>query len=178
MALVALGGLGFAGWLASWVLAKDEGDEKMREVSDAIRQGAAGFLSTQYASISKMAVVVLIGIFLMYIVREPPKNLPQVASSRLALCVAVSFATGAVLSGIAGYVGMWVAVRSNIRVASAACRSFSEAITVGLRAGAFSGVLVVSMVLLGIIALLFGVRLVVPAALTQLPFLLVGDHIL
>lgn len=69
---------------------------------------------------------------------------------------------------------MWVAVRSNIRVASAACRSFQEAIAVGLRAGAFSGVLVVSMVLLGIIGLLFGVRLFVPAALHQLPFLLVG----
>lgn len=174
VALVAFSGLAFAGWLAAWVLAKDEGDEKMRQVSDAIREGAAGFLSTQYASIFKLAVVVLIGIFLMYIVREPPKNLSQVPSSRLAVCVAVSFATGSVLSGIAGYVGMWVAVRSNIRVASAACRSFQEAIAVGLRAGAFSGVLVVSMVLLGIIGLLFGVRLFVPAALNQLPFLLVG----
>ncbi|CAE7276392.1 AVPL2 [Symbiodinium natans] len=174
VALVALGGLAFAAWLAAWVLGKDEGDEKMRQVSDAIREGAAGFLSTQYASIFKLAVVVLVGIFLMYLLREPPKNLPQVASSRLALCVAVSFATGCILSGVAGYVGMWVAVRSNVRVASAACRSFQEAIDVGLRAGAFSGVLVVSMVLLGIIALLFGVRLVVPAALHQLPFLLVG----
>ncbi|CAK9092546.1 unnamed protein product [Durusdinium trenchii] len=174
VALVAISGLAFAGWLAGWVLAKDEGDEKMRQVSDAIREGAAGFLSTQYASIAKLAVLVLIGIFLMYIVREPPKNLSHVPSSRLALCVAVSFATGSVLSGIAGYVGMWVAVRSNIRVASAATRSFGEAIAVGLRAGAFSGVLVVSMVLLGIIGLLFGVRLVVPAALHQLPFLLVG----
>ena len=174
VALVALCGLAFAGWLAAWVLAKDEGDEKMRQVSDAIREGAAGFLSTQYASIFKLAVVVLIGIFLMYIVREPPKNLQNVPSSRLAICVAVSFATGSILSGIAGYVGMWVAVRSNIRVASAACRSFQEAIAVGLRAGAFSGVLVVSMVLLGIICLLFGVRLFVPAALHQLPFLLVG----
>ncbi|CAK9031241.1 unnamed protein product, partial [Durusdinium trenchii] len=191
----------------------DEGDEKMRQVSDAIREGAAGFLSTQYASIAKLAVLeprlqgraveakisrVLIGIFLMYIVREPPKNLSHVPSSRLALCVAVSFATGSVLSGIAGYVGMWVAVRSNIRVASAATRSFGEAIAVGLRAGAFSGVLVVSMVLLGIIGLLFGVRrgpvadriypegrwkgllkgslkgTIEEAALHQLPFLLVG----
>ncbi|CAJ1348880.1 unnamed protein product [Effrenium voratum] len=172
--LVALAGLAFAGWLAAWVMAKDEGDEKMRAVSDAIREGAAGFLSTQYASIAKLAAIVLVGIFMMYLVREPPKNLPQVSSARLAVCVAVSFATGCVLSGIAGYVGMWVAVRSNVRVASAACRSFQEAITVGLRAGAFSGVLVVSMVLLGIIGLLFGVRLLVPAALHQLPFLLVG----
>eukprot|EP00438_Fugacium_kawagutii_P023144 Skav208953 [mRNA] locus=scaffold1580:170825:175496:- [translate_table: standard] len=158
VALVALCGLAFAAWLAAWVLAKDEGDEKMRQVflgpgtgSDAIREGAAGFLSTQYASIFKLAVLVLVAIFLMYIVREPPKNLSNVPSSRLAVCVAV-----------------WVAVRSNIRVASAACRSFQEAIAVGLRAGAFSGVL------LGIIGLLFGVRLFVPAALHQLPFLLVG----
>eukprot|EP00931_Biecheleriopsis_adriatica_P056228 TRINITY_DN33310_c0_g1_i1.p1 TRINITY_DN33310_c0_g1~~TRINITY_DN33310_c0_g1_i1.p1 ORF type:complete len:855 (-),score=165.95 TRINITY_DN33310_c0_g1_i1:68-2479(-) len=172
--LVALGGLAFAAWLAAWVMAKDEGDEKMREVSDAIRQGASGFLSTQYASIFKLAGVVLVGIFFLYLVREPPKNLPQVSSFSLALCVAVSFASGCILSGIAGYVGMWVAVRSNVRVASAACRSLPEAVAVGLRAGAFSGVLVVSMVLLGIIGLLFGVRMVVPAGLHQLPFLLVG----
>ena len=50
---------------------------------------------SRYASIFKLAVLVLIGIFLMYIVREPPKNLSQVPSSRLAVCVAVSFATGA-----------------------------------------------------------------------------------
>eukprot|EP00930_Biecheleria_cincta_P034871 TRINITY_DN24037_c0_g1_i1.p1 TRINITY_DN24037_c0_g1~~TRINITY_DN24037_c0_g1_i1.p1 ORF type:complete len:837 (-),score=163.72 TRINITY_DN24037_c0_g1_i1:498-2978(-) len=172
--LVAIGGLAFAGWLANWVLMKDEGDEKMREVSDAIREGAAGFLSTQYASIFRLAGVVLVGLFFMYIFREPPKNLPQVSSTRMALCVVISFAMGCILSGIAGYVGMWVAVRSNVRVASAACRSYSEAVAVGLRAGGFSGVLVVSMVLLGIISLLFGVRLLVPAALHQLPFLLVG----
>jgi len=103
-----------------------------------------------------------------------PRNLPQVAASRLAICVTLSFAMGCVLSGIAGYVGMWVAVRSNVRVASAATRSLSEACAVGLRAGAFSGVLVVSMVLLGIISLLFIVRMLVPAQLHQLPFLLVG----
>jgi len=61
-----------------------------------------------------------------------------------------------------------------VRVASAATRSFQEAVAVGLRAGAFSGILVVAMVLLGIIALLFGVRMIVPAHLHQLPFLLVG----
>jgi len=111
----------------------------------------------------------------MYSIRTPPKNLPQVQRSSLATCVALSFATGAVLSGMAGYIGMWVSVRSNIRVASAATRSFQEAVQVGLRAGGFSGVLVVAMVLLGIIALLFGVRILVPSAhLHQLPFLLVG----
>jgi len=174
VALVAIGGLVFAAWLAQWVLAKDEGDEKMKTISDAIREGAAGFLSTQYTTIFKLAACVLVGIFLMYLFREPPKNLPQVSSTRMALCVAFSFATGCSLSGVAGYVGMWVAVRSNVRVASAATRSYSEAVTVGLRAGGFSGVLVVSMVLLGIIGLLLVVRLFVSAALHQLPFLLVG----
>ena len=185
VALVALGGLAFAGWLAAWVLAKDEGDEKMRHVPFGPNGSSSGggkkqvlwvpwfhvggkmlkslgfslgfplwegwkdevgchqrrscgiFVHTaswlwifpvvystasnlidfkifqlsfshltRYASIFKLAVAVLIGIFLMYVVREPPKNLPQVPSSRLAVCVAVSFATGSVLSGIAGYVGM------------------------------------------------------------------------
>lgn len=175
VAMFALGGLVFAAWLASWVLAKDEGDEKMRAVSDAIREGAAGFLSTQYSSIFQLASVVLVALFLMYNYREPPKHLPGVTSFSIACGVAMSFFTGAVLSGASGYVGMWVAVRSNVRVASAATRSFHEAVEVGLRAGAFSGVIVVSMVLLGIIGLLFGMRMLVPAAkLHQLPFLMVG----
>jgi len=170
----AVGGVVFAAWLAQWVLSKDEGDKKMQEVSNAIREGAAGFLSTQYTMIFKLATVVLIGIFVLYSLRTPPRNLPGVQSLPLAVCVALSFAVGAVLSAIAGYVGMWVAVRSNVRVASAATRSFHEAVTVGLRAGAFSGILVVAMVLLGIITLLFTVRVIVPARLHQLPFLLVG----
>mmetsp|Transcript_90086 Transcript_90086/g.233649 ORF Transcript_90086/g.233649 Transcript_90086/m.233649 type:complete len:818 (-) Transcript_90086:541-2994(-) len=174
VAVFAIGGLVFAGWLAQWVLAKDEGDKKMQEVSDAIREGAAGFLSTQYTTIFKLAVVVLVAVYFLYSVRTPPRNLPGVQSSSLALCVAISFAVGCVLSGIAGYVGMWVAVRSNVRVASAATRSFQEAVAVGLRAGAFSGILVVAMVLLGIIALLFTVRVLVPVHLHKLPFLLVG----
>lgn len=174
VAIFALGGIAFAAWLAQYVLSQDEGDKKMQEVSQAIRDGASGFLSTQYGTIFQLAFVVLIGIFLMYLVRTPPRNLPGVSSGSLAMCVALSFATGCILSGIAGYVGMWVAVRSNVRVASAATRSFHEAVTVGLRAGAFSGILVVSMVLLGIICLLFGVRLLVPAQLHQMPFLLVG----
>merc|ERR1719491_1524056 len=110
----------------------------------------------------------------MYFFRSPPRNLPGVSSSSLAFCVALSFAMGSVLSGIAGYVGMWVAVRANVRVASAATRSFQEAITVGLRAGAFTGIIVVSMVLIGIITLLIVVRFIVPAHLHQMPFLLIG----
>lgn len=174
IAMFAISGLFFAAWLANWVLARDEGDEKMRAVSNAIREGASGFLSTQYTAIFKLALVVLGALFCLYLLRVPPKNLPQVDPVSLAFCVSLSFATGAVLSGVAGYVGMWVSVRSNVRVASAATRSFREAVTVGLRAGAFSGVLVVSMVLLGIIGLLFSVRCLVPAQLHQLPFLLVG----
>lgn len=173
--LVAVGGLAFASWLANWVLAKDEGDQKMQEISNAIREGAAGFLSTQYASIFQLAFLALVAIFAMYLMRTPPKSLAHVERASLATCVALSFATGAILSGLAGYIGMWVSVRSNIRVSSAATRSFQEAVAVGLRAGGFSGVLVVAMVLLGIIALLFGARLLVPAVkLHQLPFLLVG----
>jgi len=172
--IVALGGLVFAGWLANWVLSKDEGDDKMRHVSDAIREGAAGFLSTQYMGIFRLASCALVGLFIMYSLRTPPKNLPGVSSTSIAACVALSFALGSTLSGLSGYAGMWVSVRSNIRVASAATRSFQEAITVGLRAGAFSGVVVVAMVQLGIVALLFGIRMLVPAPLTQMPFLMVG----
>mmetsp|Transcript_67175 Transcript_67175/g.160888 ORF Transcript_67175/g.160888 Transcript_67175/m.160888 type:complete len:824 (-) Transcript_67175:255-2726(-) len=174
IALFPVGGLFFAGYLAQWVLAKDEGDEKMRQVSDAIREGASGFLTTQYGSIFRLAFLALVALFGMYLIREPPRNLPQVGNFPLACCVALSFAMGSILSGIAGYVGMWVSVRSNVRVAAAATRSFQEAVMVGLRAGAFSGVLVVAMVLLGIISLLVIVRMFIPASLAQMPFLIVG----
>lgn len=174
LALIALGGIGFAVWLANWVLAKDEGDLKMQEISNAIREGAQGFLTTQYSNIFKLASFVLVGIFFLYLMRAPPRNLPNVESFSMAICVSISFATGSVLSGIAGYVGMWVSVRSNVRVASAAKNSYQDAVQVALRAGAFSGVLVVSMVLLGIIFLLIVLHNLVSAPLRQLPFLLVG----
>lgn len=172
--LVAIGGLFFSAWLADWVMKRDEGDEKMRVISNAIREGAAGFLATQYNAIAKLAVLALCSIMFLYAMRQPPQNINNASSYTIALCVGLSFTAGAVLSGISGYIGMWVSVRSNVRVASAATRSLQEAILVGLRAGAFSGVLVVSLVQLGIIALLFVVNLMVPTSIKELPFLLVG----
>merc|ERR1719261_680671 len=93
---------------------------------------------------------------------------------QLAIAVSFAFGVGASLSASAGYVGMWVSVRSNVRVSAAATRSYQEALKVGLRAGGFCGLLVVSMVLLGIIFLLIVVSMIATVDFVHLPFLLVG----
>ncbi|HVN76196.1 MAG TPA: sodium-translocating pyrophosphatase [Thermoanaerobaculaceae bacterium] len=136
--------------LARWVLRKDDGTPEMRRVSDPIREGAEGFLHTQYGTIAKLSGLLAVLILLLYaFVRKASPNDP-VATTTLALLTAVSFILGALCSGLSGYTGMWVSVRSNIRAASAARRSGNEAIQVALRGGAVSGLMVVALSLLGV----------------------------
>ncbi|KAG8365018.1 hypothetical protein BUALT_Bualt18G0059300 [Buddleja alternifolia] len=169
-------------YLMKWVLAKDEGPPEMVEISDAIRDGAEGFFRTQYGTISKMAVLVGLVILSIYLFRS---TTPQQKSSGLgrttsAYITVAAFLLGALCSGIAGYVGMWVSVRANVRVSSAARRSAREALQVAVRAGGFSALVVVGMAVLGVAILYatFYIWLGVdsPGAMkvTDLPLLLVG----
>jgi H(+)-translocating pyrophosphatase len=146
--------LGFASFLASWVLAKDEGVPEMQVVSDAIREGSEGFFRTQYGTIRRLSLYLGAGIFALYLFRSDAVLGSQISSFALATIITISFFLGASCSTAAGYVGMWVSVRANIRVASAARRSAREALVVALRAGGFCGIIVVAMMVLGI-ALLF-----------------------
>jgi H(+)-translocating pyrophosphatase len=146
--------LGFAAFLASWVLAKDEGVPEMQVVSDAIREGSEGFFRTQYGTIRRLSVYLGAGIFALYLFRSDAVLGSQISSLALASIITISFFLGASCSTVAGYVGMWVSVRANVRVASAARRSAREALVVALRAGGFCGIIVVAMMVLGI-ALLF-----------------------
>ncbi|CAK9198707.1 unnamed protein product [Sphagnum troendelagicum] len=172
----------FTAYLAQWVLAKDEGPLEMSEISDAIRDGAEGFFRTQYGAISKMAVVLAFVIFSIYLFRKttPEQELAGLEKSTVASITVLSFLLGALCSGIAGYVGMWVSVRANVRVSSAARRSAREALQVALRAGGFSALIVVGMTVLGVAVLFcsFYVYLNVDAPgsvrITELPLLLVG----
>eukprot|EP00004_Rigifila_ramosa_P021478 TRINITY_DN5729_c0_g1_i1.p1 TRINITY_DN5729_c0_g1~~TRINITY_DN5729_c0_g1_i1.p1 ORF type:complete len:801 (-),score=180.30 TRINITY_DN5729_c0_g1_i1:28-2283(-) len=169
--------LWFAWWLASWTLSKDEGTPAMQVVSDAIREGSEGFLQIQYNTIFRLALVCAALLFVFFFLRAPSAADPEVTETTMAVIVAASFLTGALCSSAAGYVGMWVAVRTNIRLASAARRSYNEALQIALRGGAFSGVVVIALCVLGLCTW-FAILHVfyVPAGLKEehIPNLLVG----
>src|SRR5919107_865024 len=119
------------------VLASSAGNQRMIEVSGAIQEGARAYLRRQYTTIAIVGVIVavIIGIFL--------KPLS-----------AVAFLIGAILSGSAGFIGMNISVRSNVRTAEAARGSLQSGLTTAFRAGAVTGMLVAGLALLAI-ALLF-----------------------
>ena len=171
MIIVWVAGLlavGFAWYLASDVLRRDTGTPAMQQVADAIYEGAMAFLKRQYQTIWMIAIVaaVLIGVILG--VLEPDRSI----AIELAWKTSVAFLVGAACSSLAGFIGMYIAVKSNIRTAAAAQRSLSEAITVALRGGAVSGFLVVALSLLGVAAIYYAF-----GGATQperAPFLIVG----
>ena len=147
---VSLSSLVFAGYLAWCVLQNDSGTERMQQISNAIREGAEAFLARQNKTIILMAVLLSVVIFVLYgFVRMPS---PADASPPLELAVwtTLSFLFGALCSVIAGYIGMWVSIRANIRTAAAVRTSLNQALRIALRGGAVSGLFVVAMSLLGV----------------------------
>ncbi|KAK6911181.1 Pyrophosphate-energised proton pump [Dillenia turbinata] len=162
-------------YLTKWVLAKDEGPPEMAQISDAIRDGAEGFFRTQYGTISKMALLLALVILLIYFFRGTTSHQEASGFNRLtsAYITVAAFLLGALCSGIAGYVGMWVSVRANVRVSSAARRSAREALQIAVRAGGFSALVVVGMAVLGV-AILYATFYVWLGVGSPVPLLLVG----
>jgi len=177
----SVGALIFAVGLARWVLARDRGTRDMQVISDAIQQGAEAFLARQYKTITALALVVAVLIYVGYSqFRVTTAGDPVADAGLLALYVTGSFLLGALSSGIAGYIGMWVSIRSNIRTAAAATSSLNAALQAALRGGAVSGFFTVAMSLLGVGGLFALLQLLQPADLTadewtrRIPFLIVG----
>src|SRR5271170_7819842 len=148
-------GVGFLSLIAAVVfarnvLANETGTPEMRMISDAIREGAEAFMKRQYSSIAILAVVIAVILYAGYY--------SSAYSRPFANKVVISFIIGAACSALSGYSGMFVSIRANIRVAAAARTSIGKALQTALRGGAVTGLVVVSLSLLGIglLFLVFG----------------------
>jgi len=103
----------------------------MQEVADPIREGSEGFFMTQYGTIFKLSFACSLALFFIYAIREPNSRSElnrYFSTTAMALITSVSFLIGALCSAIAGYAGIWVSVRANVRVAAAARNDYNKAL--------------------------------------------------
>ncbi len=135
----AVAGIGYGLYLTFWVMKLPPGSREMQQIAQAIQEGAAAYLNRQYRTVGMVAAVLFLILWLA-----------GLWSDRFGLLTAVGFLIGATASATAGYVGMNIAVRANVRTAQAAHNGLNSALTVAFRGGAVTGLLVIG---LGLLAL-------------------------
>ena len=154
--LISLLALAYAGYNTFRVLSCDSGNDRMKEIAKAIQEGAMAYMNRQFKTIAVFAVI--IAVLMAYLLEWQ---------------VALAFVVGAVLSALAGYVGMNVSVRANVRTAAAAKNGLSRALDVAFRGGSVTGMAVVGLSLLGVTGLYLGfMQLGIEAS--DIPHVLIG----
>jgi len=130
-----IAGVVYALFIAAWVNKQDAGNEKMKQISDAVKEGAYAFLAREYKTVAMVAVVLFI------VLAAVPK---------LGIWSAVGFLIGTVGSALAGFVGMWVTVRANVRTTQAATKGLQNALTLSFKGGSVTGIMVVGLGIIGL----------------------------
>jgi len=154
--LVPITGIGavlFASWLAWDVIKRGKGTQGMQDIAAYIYVGAVAFLRRQYGTIAVLALVaaVAIGIVLWVLSKETTAVVDEYGKAGVGWRTALAFLVGAFCSGLAGFIGMIVAVKANLRTAAGAAKGgLSEAVTIAMRGGAVSGFLIVALSMIGV----------------------------
>ncbi|HZS12269.1 MAG TPA: sodium-translocating pyrophosphatase, partial [Nitrospirales bacterium] len=134
-------GIAYGFYLTRWIFKLDPGNAEMQRIAQAIQEGAAAYLNRQYKTVGIVAAVLFVVLWVM-----------GLWSDQFGLLTAVGFLVGAAASATAGYVGMNIAVRANVRTAQAAHQGLNAALTVAFRGGAVTGLLLIGLGLLALSA--------------------------
>jgi K(+)-stimulated pyrophosphate-energized sodium pump len=161
-------------FLVKFIFSQEKGTEEMQSISNAIKEGAMAFIKRQYKTIFSLAIITV----LLIIAANYFGNLSKGSDTavKYAWHIGVAFVTGALCSGLSGYIGMYMAVNSNIRAAAGAKKGLNSALTIALRGGAVTGLAVTSLSLLGVttLFLIYGGMSNNDVLIKEAPSLLVG----